>query len=444
MIVSPLPRAKRHAPPDLPRESSVKKFRCGPCEQDFTTNRALLRHSRESKNHSATQDAPTKGFECSQCRKGFARAWGLDRHVKEQHGEGKRPCVRCGKVIRAVTPHLDSTGRQCLASCSSSTTKETLAPPATPVLQTRVTYRDAGRGDNFVDDGHTNGGTREPSTSTGIAQDESTMRAASTDDHANVLCEQMCFLDLGHQQSSDEEPFARIPNSVRRQESRLATEHKLPCGICYRELEVNDQAAFFAHLRFHFEMLSRAQHTCGLCRVAFVHEIDLMRHEQSALKGDCGFNFHHEAPCTGHHPPPSDSDSHMPSMEPVIARMVDRYKFTQRLGTWEQAQLKAYARSTDAVLRIGLPELGGCFTAREYFNVDLRMDYTPYTGSRTAGYTEPPIEHYPMPDGQRRRERKADVPPPPTPRPAERGHGLTKEIPRRLKTYLRSVTKIDL
>lgn len=50
---------------------------------------------------------------CPKCSRAFVRQHDLRRHASEQHGDGKKPCMRCRKVIRPGAPH------QCLANANS-------------------------------------------------------------------------------------------------------------------------------------------------------------------------------------------------------------------------------------------------------------------------------------------------------------------------------------
>ena len=127
----------------------------------------------------------------------------------------------------------------------------------------------------------------------------------------------------------------------------------IPCGICRMEFQVGDPEALLAHLKEHFERLE-GKYYCNVCKIAFVHEADLQRHEDSARNGDCGFKFQHKNPCTGHHPPFSESgvldDANWNNDR-------DRFDFCYRIRYWEQCQLGSYISSINRLKEIEMSVL---------------------------------------------------------------------------------------
>ena len=51
----------------------VQKSRCDPCEQDFTTYRAYLRHVRENRRHRSEGTDGERDYGCPFCSKTFAQ-----------------------------------------------------------------------------------------------------------------------------------------------------------------------------------------------------------------------------------------------------------------------------------------------------------------------------------------------------------------------------------
>ena len=91
----------------------VQKSRCDPCEQDFTTHRAYLRHVRENRRHRSEGTDGERDYGCPFCSKTFARAHDRNRHLKDQHADGKVLCFGCGKRLRYDAPYNNAAGSAC-------------------------------------------------------------------------------------------------------------------------------------------------------------------------------------------------------------------------------------------------------------------------------------------------------------------------------------------
>lgn len=334
------PRLKRPASPISYSGPPQKKFKCDPCDQGFTTKRALLRHTREDSTHCATANIARASFECRECFQTFARASGLARHYREQHGQGKGPCSRCGKAVRSSAPHKNPEGESCVAK---------LFDIPEDACEDKVVKLD------------------DPSQ-------DSSQNIEGLVDVDDQLCQGMCFMGLASSEQmqadgSDSPQLAvkeKVPPSVLKKEVRLATSRSMICGICQQNFELYSESALFGHLKAHLEDLSDAQHVCNVCQIAFVHRKDFERHMQSAAEGDCGSSFAHKSFCNGHHDPCPESwlisagEERSPILHDCHAED-DRNRFHRQLREWEMAQLRLYSHSVNALAEEALPR-ASCFS----------------------------------------------------------------------------------
>ena len=284
-------------------------FRCNPCDLAFTSNRSLLRHLRESKQHQNSRGDTTQSMKCSHesCDRTFARDSNRIRHEREQHGDGKKRCEGCGKRVRPNSEH-NAPGAK---PCSTGTKHNRVGCEARPI--------------------------------TPPADEQHSPRYEET-------CDGRCFLNMPL--TPDASPGDQIPSSNRKPDSSTKSSRNyrasVPCGLCRQPFEFDDSESLFEHLNNHFMHLE-SSYWCSVCEIGFTHEADLTRHLQLAEMGDCGFAFTHTAPCGGHHPPStsliidgSDKDHSYDN---------DRFNFCYRLRSWEQSQLRTYRASTALVAR---------------------------------------------------------------------------------------------
>ena len=286
----------------LSSEASAQNYRCEPCSRPFTTRRAYLRHLRENKKHRGNGVSVPDPISCSVCGKAFARAHDRDRHCKEQHFDGKVACTECGKLVRPNTPHKNPEGTECGRSRGSHSPGSTSSSKSDRV--------DLSQCEGLPD---------------------SVCNSA-----LDSLSEQLSRTKIGH--------TPPCPKAYKGQVRAAKPNRPLPCGICRTTFEIYDTAALFEHLKFHFDGLN-SKHRCYVCEIDFVHAADLERHQASAMKGDCGFNFLHKTSCSGHHPPADVSPDDL-----VLARDNDRFSFCYRIRSWERSQLQAYVRSVKSLI----------------------------------------------------------------------------------------------
>lgn len=279
-----------------PRAS--QRSRCAPCNRDFTSQRSLARHRRESDRHRTSLGASLGNHHCWDCAKSFVRAYDRERHSKEQHADGKVSCRDCAKLIRPRAPH------KCV-----------------------------------------NPGMNVPEP---IDRDaELAVAYPKNDTEEEESCGQMCFLGFGgHPNQTAQAGHGGSRQTIDNRARNPRARRRIACGICHKYFELRDPAALFSHLNEHFQALQTSPHKCAECEISFSHPSDLERHLRSAARGDCGFSFVHKMPCPGHHPPATHSRTTC-----RYSCDDDRFNFSYRLSHWEQAQLVGFRKSVEQVVR---------------------------------------------------------------------------------------------
>lgn len=275
---------------------STQQYFCPPCNTTFKEKKSLTRHLRENKRHNlgiVVQET----WNCESCEKTFTRSFDLLRHRREQHGTGKEPCRRCGKVLRQNTPHNDGSGNLCVSLKRHAETSSQLV-----VSQKKPKFH------NDQDDF------------------DSKARFDLEDLSAPILLPWKTDLS---------------PKGMR------PLDRSIPCGICRTPFPARQYRALKKHLDDHFDEL-RHSHRCGECQIDFQHKADLDSHLNSARRGDCGFLFKHTTPCNGHHPPLNGNDSTTRGDKAKLTTP-DRFSFCFRVRHWEQAQQQRFMHSIDTI-----------------------------------------------------------------------------------------------
>lgn len=105
------------------------------------------------------------------------------------------------------------------------------------------------------------------------------------------------------------------------------------CGLCSCPFELSDARRLHRHLSRHLHALLAEGHCCSRCNIAFLHMPKLHDHLHCASHdGNCGAEFKHFSPCTGHHADfePSQAQDHLSfciwlrqSKHAALARFLD-------------------------------------------------------------------------------------------------------------------------
>ena len=305
---------KRNLPHDA-SSGSVKKFRCEPCDQDFTRHGSLLRHMRETKKHQQLSLDTIVELSCEICWKTFTRPHDLDRLREDQHPDGEISGTGCGTRIRQNTLHENCRGSQ------RATVESDLA-------------------------------SESASANTSNARDLTQPHRISKE-QVDVVMDSLTAQLKGV-------VIRSAPMTLRayKKQVRTADLHRLlPCGICRMEFEITNVEKLIQHLKAHYESLN-GSHRCNICEINFVHEADLSRHLYDARAGNCGFHFKHKEVCSGHHPPQRATPSS------VIHETDDhRFNFAYRLRTWEHSKLKSFLSSLEPLIESKVLGVGAQMTA---------------------------------------------------------------------------------
>ena len=294
-----------------------KPFRCEQCDRNFSARRTLQRHLRENKIHQRASAEPATSpsiIRCRHCKKVFVRAHDYRRHTAEQHGSGKVPCQRCNKLVRPKAPHKDPSGRECTGTMRARCSNDG-----------RETMSNA-----------TGNGSPEGQSSSRPVNANQTLVANLTANPSELGMEAKFGVEADLDKGAG--------NDIRRA-SNLSYSQAIPCGICDKPFEHEDNMTLLGHLGTHYRQLTQGQ-VCPECDITFVWDSDLqnhLQHARSRSKRSCGFLFEHRTPCQGHHPPISRASKRSPAQEN------DRRNSQICLWHHEQDQLQRYLKSIDSL-----------------------------------------------------------------------------------------------
>ncbi|EME80406.1 uncharacterized protein MYCFIDRAFT_89893 [Pseudocercospora fijiensis CIRAD86] len=137
---------------------------------------------------------------------------------------------------------------------------------------------------------------------------------------------------------------------------------RISCDLCGESFSTCGDA-LAQHMGDHSLDFTEKRHKCDECRIYFANEKDLERHLQSSnLNQHCGFTFHHNARCTGHHPPTY-----------FKAAFVNDHNLMQKhLWAWELCQLRSHRV---AIARILAEKLNQMNPTRPMRIQDCRRTY---------------------------------------------------------------------
>lgn len=377
-------KRQRHVSPPPPQTApDDKQFQCEPCEKGFTTRRALKRHQRESMKECADLAAPQEEWRCTECAKLFTRFANLERHRKEQHGDGKQPCPRCGKPVRLNAAHMAAKKIKCLPTDRQPVHDEGGHLPDFDIVKLALRTEGAMSAPQVTSDTLANVGAGMTRDSVGNGQGalgyckpfELLGAGDWATNHPDIegtletiqsllgSCVETDDASKPSWQTKHPTLHVQIPGSLQQRAMRSRGRRTAPCGFCRRNFEVYDQKALLEHLNAHLKDLSEPNSICQICKIAFVNKKDLERHLRSARSGHCGFAFKHETECTGHHPPPSDSDYHAILMDwctddvSGAHEATDSTRFRRYNEEWIHAQVRTFKDSFDTALGSGIPKV---------------------------------------------------------------------------------------
>lgn len=379
---------------------SRMSFQCDECGTCYTEKRALARHRHTDQHRKKLGLPPNKKHSCSVCGKLFGRGHDLKRHYNEQHpnhaagrttpgsnhsgeaassgasdyGGSEHAFSTDGAAGSSASPMTAATAlsHSTYDRCGSSASLPDEKPPRSfnspeqpghsgvvrrvrtmsdlnqsPVPVIRMNQID--EMDISNDEGITSSipppHLRPSASMSSLAQrsDASSMRLSvySTDQSVNTPATD-CTPDL-HPYSTKtiarEHPFQANATLKPNDDSVRA----MACTMCSDTFE-DDPDELLVHLRRHLEEL-KGEFRCHECFIGFVHKEDLERHKQAAAQGNCGFNFPHVRPCTGHHPPTSSSSAWVNNIPDS-----DSFRLCNKLRHWEQSQLSAYVSEVNSLI----------------------------------------------------------------------------------------------
>lgn len=294
------------------------QLRCDPCDQSFTTKRALTRHRRQNKRHRADDEDSGRLYKCRLCHMTTPRAYDLRRHEREQHADETATCLFCSIQYRPG----DHCEEQCVAEVRNREIAVVMVDGAISAMA----------------------GPEILPQDWNLMLDDCLKKHASlleTDDRTDMTpCR-----DLSEQAShevcdSKDGDFPTDPPRAASQGHTLrynsgygASDVMRPiCGHCHKMFE-QEKASVAQHLEGHWNELKQT-YKCHLCDAKFVRKQDFAHHQRNSSSGHCGFQFNHTQPCSGHHP--------------ILS--ADHEAFCLKLSEWEQSQLQLFSRSVASLL----------------------------------------------------------------------------------------------
>lgn len=381
---------------------SRMSFQCEECGTCYTEKRALARHRHTDQHRKKLGLPPNKKHSCSVCGKLFGRGHDLKRHYNEQHPNHAAERTTPGSnhsgdhasssasdygsehafstdgaagssasPSTAATAHSQTTDERCASSSSLPDEKPSFRyfhsseQPLTGhsgVVRRVRTMSDLNlqntlpviRMDqidemDIVDDSCIPAGFAPPLLRPSASMSSLAQRSDASSTRLSSYSTDQSYHTPATDSVPDSHPYMTNPTPPRDETfGGIATlkpnddnERHMACTMCSDTFE-DDPDKLLLHLRKHLEEL-KGEYRCHECFIGFVHKEDLDRHKQAAAKGNCGFNFPHVRPCTGHHPPTTSAwVNNIPDS--------DSFRLCNKLRHWEQSQLSAYVSEVNSLI----------------------------------------------------------------------------------------------
>ena len=359
-----------------PSKRVRRSYDCEVCRTSYTEKRTLIRHFG-TPAHCKNAGKPQPKYTCEFCHKSFTRDDIRQRHEKEVHFYMKRRStlpdaigataqtssrvILLGSGLGGSQQERDSQLTVQVASGGSSSVAET--SNNTNMLRRSTTHDppiNASDGVSIVDGTSWHSSQEDAVTDPHVSINDSGVDMTWTADPDGALqiaddtprCKEVIddrvsvrsISTLGSIKKRLELPRLLRSTLIARGAAPRKRGIKAPplCALCQNAFG-NSKEEVRMHLDRHMREYVGG-HICEFCQVGFSHWQDLEMHHHRASKGDCGFEFDHIQPCTGHHWPNQDTQGLTDN---------DRMRFCQRLGHWEQSQLQLYLSEVNGLLTSG-------------------------------------------------------------------------------------------
>ncbi|KXT11249.1 hypothetical protein AC579_6991 [Pseudocercospora musae] len=273
--------------------------------QYIAEEREQVREMTQERHLHCNLGRDPSGRYCCSCGKSYSTGFRLYEHTQQCAGTLNYPCMSCDKVSNS--------------------------PPIDPMYESQMRKSMSQHYWIYEGDHSWQTHTRE-SNDSGYESDEPEAADQTMDFVKNLL---------------------RQPGSCR---------DRISCDLCGETFSTRGDA-LAQHMGNHSLDFTEKRHKCDECRIYFANEKDLERHLQSSnLNQHCGFTFHHNTRCTGHHPPTY-----------FKAAFVNDHNLMQKhLWTWELCQLRSHRV---AIARILAEKLNRMNPARPMSLQDCRRTY---------------------------------------------------------------------
>ena len=370
-----------------PKSNEQESWRyCEVCQniKPFTSEKTWRQHQKKSEKHQKKIGCPVeKNFTCGKCGKAFLGAWERNRHEVHQCPRdvattATAPTTPAKRQLQSFdwvrnqrprTRDSVSESTQATENATCNGSRNSLTSPSSDDLPTdilNIAPSSDIQGSFPMPETIRHRETVEGETGERFTTPSMSQKCDSGEDVEMPNIETVAPVlltsapnnqDVADDSSTDptvsstEPAFSRRslfrfldrPSVGRVGAGRLLPDFKRKklCHLCQTPIGT-DKEAILKHVKEHCEEYkNQKNHLCEECHLGFVHSVDLKHHLQSvAERNHCGFNFKHDTPCTGHHPPASPIDGTHYSNH-------NRAEIAYVLQDWEQAQLHLLMATLD-------------------------------------------------------------------------------------------------